>query len=45
MKQKKSKWLIYTVLIILIGSFLFLSFKDITPIAKRIEKDISMTIH
>ena len=42
MKQKNYKWVIYTVLFILIGAVLFLSFKDITPIAKRVEQDISV---
>ncbi|MBR6327487.1 MAG: hypothetical protein IKR60_01245 [Alphaproteobacteria bacterium] len=45
MKRKKYKWMVYTVLVVLIGAYLFLSLKDITPVAKRIEKDISMTIH
>ncbi|GEM_PF-5342060 len=40
MKEKSYKWIFYFVLILLIGGILFLSIKDITPVAKHIEQDI-----
>ncbi len=45
MKQKKSKWLVYAILIALLGGVFYFSMHDITPVSKHIEKDLTVNLH
>ena len=45
MKQKNYKWLLYIIILVLLGAVLFLAFKDITPVSQNIEKNISSTVN
>jgi len=44
MKHKNSKWIVYIVLLALLGGVFYFSVHDISPVSKHIEKDISLKI-
>ncbi len=40
MKQKNTKWILYILLLVLLGGILYLGFHNITPVSEHIEKEI-----
>lgn len=44
MKQKNSRWIIYTILFALLVAVFYLSVHEITPLSKHIEQDISVNM-
>lgn len=42
MKQKNYKWLIYVLGILILGSLIYIAFKDISPMSRTIEKKVEI---
>ena len=44
MKQKSYKWVLYIILLALIGGLVYFATQDITPISEQVEKSIEVHI-
>lgn len=45
MKQKNTKWVLYFIMLVLLGGILYLGLHNVTPVSKHIEQEIKTGTH
>ena len=45
MKQKKYNWILYILILALVGAVFYIATKDITPISRLVEKEIKLNFN